>query len=479
MPSQPLSRRHFLQRSAAMSVGFAGLQQVLADGGSPLLDRTRSGYGPLIEQPGALISLPDGFHSHVVSAAGETMNDGLLVPGKHDGMGAFSGPDGVTILIRNHEISPGHSTIGPFDSGGAGIEAIDARRIYDAGDPAVPGAAPSRGGTTTLVYDTRARTEQGRLLHHAMSLSGTEHNCAGGITPHSTWISCEESVVGPGDELGRSRRHGYCFEIPATTTPTLVEPNPIVPMGRFNHEAVAVDPHSGIVYMTEDRNDGIIYRYIPDVRDRLLEGGRLQALAVADAPSRDLRNWPSETVAPVPAGSTFQTRWIDLQDVDSDDDSLRYQGFDRGAARFARGEGMWYGNDGIYFACTTGGSNQRGQIWKYTPAAVGAEASGPASETGGRLELFVEPNDATVIEHADNLTVAPWGDLIVCEDGLADQYLLGVTPEGSIYKLARNQANQSEFAGAVFSPDGSTLFVNIQNPGMTLAITGPWNRRIG
>lgn len=462
----------------AMSIGFAGLQRVLAQETAPLLARTAPGYGPLLEQPGSFVSLPKGFHASLLSPAGETMNDGLLVPGKHDGMGAMPGPDGLTILVRNHEISPGHNTIGPFDPGGAGIGAIDASRIYDPGDPNVEGAAPSRGGTTTLVYDTRNGREPGGLLHHAMSLVGTEHNCAGGITPRNTWITCEESVVGPGDDLDRARPHGYCFEIPATTTPSLVKPVPIIPMGRFNHEAVAVDPHTGIIYMTEDRNDGVIYRYIPVDGDRLLEGGRLQALAIVDAPSRDLRNWPNESapLVPIKPGASFATRWIDVDNVDSPDDSLRYQAFDRGAARFARGEGMWYGNEGIYFACTTGGLTQRGQIWKYIPAAPAIEAAGPGAEGGGHLELFIEPNDATVIEHADNLTVAPWGDLIVCEDGLEDQYLLGVTPTGSVYQLARNQINQSEFAGAVFSPDGSTLFVNIQNPGMTLAITGPWQQ---
>ena len=88
--------------------------------------------------------------------------------------------------------------------------------------------------------------------------------------------------------------------------------------------------------------------------------------------------------------------------------------------------------------------------------------------------LLAEPNDAAVVEHADNLTVSPWGDLVVCEDGSEEQFLLGVTPAGMFYKLGRNAMNESEFAGAAFSPDASTLFVNIQNPGLTLAIRGPW-----
>ncbi|MEE2719423.1 MAG: alkaline phosphatase PhoX [Planctomycetota bacterium] len=469
-----LSRRHFIQRSIALSAGFAGLRRVMADEVPVLNQLARPGYGPLTDEGSQYVSLPAGFRAQVCSYAGQRMNDGLLVPGKHDGMGVVPGPDGLTILVRNHEISPGHDTVGPFDAGGDGLASIDRTKIFD---PGREGFAPSRGGTTTLVYDTRGGREPGELVHHAMSLVGTEHNCAGGMTPRDTWISCEESVVGPGDELGRARTHGWCFEVPATVEPTLIEPVPIKPMGRLNHEAVAVDPRTGIVYMTEDRNDGILLRYIPVKPDRLLEGGRLQALAIVDQPSRDLRNWPDAESPAIPTGTVLATRWIDLDEVESPDDSLRYQGFDRGAARFARGEGMWFGNQVVYFACTTGGRNQRGQIWKYTPAEPHVEGTGKDAEAGGRLELFVEPNDATVIEHADNLTVAPWGDLVVCEDGYEDQFLLGVTPEGSIYRIARNMLNQSEFAGAVFSPDGSTLFVNIQNPGMTLAITGPWDRR--
>jgi secreted PhoX family phosphatase len=164
--------------------------------------------------------------------------------------------------------------------------------------------------------------------------------------------------------------------------------------------------------------------------------------------------------------------WIDLDDVESPEDDLRFRGFASGAARFARGEGMWYGRGAIYFACTNGGSEKKGQIWKYTPSPD--EGKPEESREPGRLELFVEPNDGTLVENADNLTMAPWGDLIVCEDGSEQQFLVGVTPEGEIYKFARNAMNTSELAGATYSPDGSTLFVNIQSPGITLAITGPW-----
>ena len=72
--------------------------------------------------------------------------------------------------------------------------------------------------------------------------------------------------------------------------------------------------------------------------------------------------------------------------------------------------------------------------------------------------------------------MAPFGDLFLCEDGSGSEYVVGVNPAGELYRFAENSLNGSEFAGACFSPDGKTLFVNIQTPGITLAIWGPWTR---
>ena len=160
-----------------------------------------------------------------------------------------------------------------------------------------------------------------------------------------------------------------------------------------------------------------------------------------------------------------------MEDIESPEDDLRQSGFYAGCcARFARGEGIWTGKDGIYFACTDGGVKRKGQIWRYVPSP--AEGSPGETKQPGTLELFIEPNDGALVEGCDNVTMAPWGDLIVCEDGNSPQFLVGVRPDGSTYKLGRTTI--SELAGACFSPDGSTLFVYIQTPGMTLAITGPW-----
>lgn len=396
------------------------------------------------------------------------MSDGLIVPGQHDGMAAFPGPRGTTVLIRNHEITHGHTTVGPFGTDHELVKLIDPAKLYDPGRTPVGTPLPCRGGCTRLVYDTANR----QLVSDRLILAGTDYNCAGGPTPRGTWISCEETTAGPEHGPPWTKPHGYCFEVPADVRTGLVTPEPITTMGRFRHEAVGVSPDTGIVYLTEDLEDGLIYRYLPNDPTQLLEGGKLQALALAGQSSADTRDW--EGVPPIQAGQQQPVRWIDLEDVDSADDSLRYQGFEKGAARFARAEGMWHGKGEVFFACTTGGRAKAGQLWRYIPAPPNIEGTAAETETPGMLELFLQPDDASVLQNADNITQSPGGDLIVCEDGPDHDYLLGVTPQGQIYQIARHVAGTAEFAGCCFSPDGRTLFVNLQRPGVTIAITGPW-----
>jgi secreted PhoX family phosphatase len=454
------TRRHFLKTSAAFSVGFVGLHRLVAGQHPRSSPAPAAGFGPLIPDPRGILDLPKGFTCQIVARAGQKMTDGFVVPARQDGMAAFPGPDGLTILICNHEVgSDSSASGGAFGASYELLGKLDSGLLYDAGRNGIP----CLGGTTTLVYDTQNR----RLVRSFLSLAGTVRNCAGGPTPWGSWISCEETVERSGRTLDKD--HGYCFEVPATSEAAIVKPEPLKDMGRFNHEAVAVDPASGIVYLTEDRDDGLIYRYIPRTRGRLSSGGTLQALCIKDQPQMDTRNWRTSRVR---AGSVAEVTWIDLDDVDADADDLRHRGFGNGAARFARGEGMWYGRRAIYFACTNGGLNKKGQIWRYTPSA--SEGTDDERRAPGSLELFIEPNDGSLVENCDNVTVAPWGDLILCEDGPGAQYLVGVTPEGGIYKVARNAMSGSELAGATFAHDGSTLFVNIQGDGVTLAITGPW-----
>lgn len=476
LPNTETTRRRFLQSAAAVTLGFGGLQSLFARGAmaTPQGGDIGLGFGALKADPNGLLDLPEGFSYKIISRIGQVMSDGLFVPGLPDAMGTFAGPNGTTIVVRNHELDPSKKNGSPFGDGQRLAGRLPRARFYDAGF----GGYHSYGGTTTIVYDTKTGTVEKEFL----SLAGTIRNCAGGPTPWGSWITCEETAERASDRYGENRvfeqDHGYNFEVPASATPGLADPVPLKAMGRFMHEAVCVDPGTGIVYQTEDRHDGLIYRFVPKVPGELREGGRLQALGIKDRLSLDTRNWEKRRVS---IGERLPVEWVDLDDVESPEDDLRKRGFAKGAARFARGEGMWWGamagdsSASAYFACTSGGRNNKGQIWRYTPSA----AEGTDGEAGepGVLELFIEPNNAGLIDNADNLTVAPFGDLVVCEDGGDEDFLVGVTPEGRIYKIGRNARSHSEFAGACFSPDGSTLFVNIQTLGLTLAITGPWESR--
>ncbi len=460
MPSK-VSRRNFLLTAGAVGLGFTGLATAVARGRS--VNRAAllaEGFGPLRRDDRGILDLPKGFSYHQFSLTGQTMDDGLLVPGDHDGMAAYPGPDGTTILIRNHELHPQQYEKSPFGRGAKLIDKVDTGRFYDAGRD-----DPCLGGTTTLVYDTARRM----LRKQFLSLAGTINNCAGGPTPWGTWLSCEETTLRADRNL--TVDHGYVFEVPATSEPALAAPVPLKALGRFRHEAVSVDPASRVLYLTEDVEDGCLYRFLPNKPGVLREGGRLQALAVRGRRSLDTRNW--KYFGNVRVGTRLPVTWIDLEEIDAPDNDLRHRAFADGAARFARGEGIWAGMGAHYFACTTGGYEQVGQIWRYTPSPH--EGTAGEDEKPGILELFIEPNDAGLLDKADNVTVSPWGDLIVCEDGKDAQYLVGVTPRGKLYKFARNAYNSSEFAGATFSPDGTTLFVNVQHHGCTLAITGPWH----
>lgn len=452
-----MKRRNFIINTSAISLGFLGLSRCTAD---KRYTQEMFRYGPLKSDPDKYLDLPDGFKYKIISKAGNKMDDGFFVPGAGDGMATFAGSSGKVILIRNHELNPGVEN-GPFGKDQELLSSIDKAQLYDYGF----GKTPSSGGTTTLVYNET--TQQVELEY--LSLAGTLRNCAGGPTPWGSWISCEETVAPATDKT--EVEHGYNFEVLASETITKSPPIPLKAMGRFNHEAICVDPATGIVYQTEDRGDSLIYRFIPTTKSKLSDGGRLQVLSFVNQKKMDTRNWSAKNVQ---MGSTYDIEWLDIDDVESPEDDLRLRGYEMGAARFARGEGMWFGNNEIYFACTNGGPDELGQVFKYVPSQY--EGTSQEKNTPGQLTLFAESDNKNILKNCDNLTVSPWGDIILCEDH-KDAFIRGITPQGQIYTLGHNVGSQSEFAGATFSPSGNTLFVNIQGNGDTLAITGPWGNR--
>ncbi len=458
-----LNRRRFLQSIIAAATTPVALQGCER---APLRHPPGS---DLEADPNRLLDLAPGLEYRVVSRFGETMRDGLRVPGAHDGMAAFPGANGRVILICNHELDfrrTDETALGSrYPMAPDGL----LERFYDRGSD----VTPSAGGTTTIVYDPATRSAEGQFL----SLAGTEMNCAGGPTPWGSWLSCEECFTdagqsrAQGDRVIRDQRHGYVFEVPAAAAGP-VDAVPIRAMGRFEHEACAVHEPTGIVYMTEDRHHSLFYRYLPDVPGRLAEGGRLQALAVVGESALATHNWTANRQ--VPLHEPLDTYWIDLDNVDPDKNDLRLRGAELGAAMFARGEGLCDAGDRFAFTCTIGGPARLGQVFTYTPSPW--EGTARESDVPGALELIAESGLDSLLRNADNLIMAPWGDLIACEDTATHCGLVGIRPDGSQYAIADNAYSDSELAGACFAPDGQTLFVNIQYPGTTVAITGDFGQ---
>jgi secreted PhoX family phosphatase len=438
-----MDRREFLTAVAGATAAVPFTAFLSRAEASPTRPRPdAAGYGPLAEVADEttglpLLWLPAGFRYVSFGWTGDLMSNGAPTPGSHDGMAAFPGGPNRARIVRNHERGTGT----PFSGA-----------MYD------PGAA---GGTTTLEFDTSA----GMLVEAWDSVSGTIRNCAGGETPLQSWLTCEETTV------FTTMPHGYVFEVPSHG---LSDAIPIREMGRFSHEAVAVDLKSGYIYETEDAGSSSgFYRFVPKRKKELTAGGDLHMLKVVDVDQANLG-------ASYANGTTFPVEWVPIETPDSlasdmPSNFVWSQGRAQGAATFARLEGCWYGKERkIYIVSTSGGIGQ-GQIWVYDPA----------KET---ISLLFQSPSAAVLNAPDNICVSPRGGLVLCEDGSGEEFVHGLTVEGEIFQFVKNNVvlngerngitgnyTGSEFAGACYSPDWQWLFVNIQSPGITFAITGPWD----
>jgi len=406
--------------------------------------RVRGPYGavsPKLDETTGLplLQLPDGFRYRTFAWTGDLLADGEPCPASHDGMAVVdhATEPGHIILVRNHEQS-------------AGIPFVSTKEIV--------ATDASAGGTTNLLFDMTTGTWKRAWA----SLTGTRRNCAGGVTPWGSWITAEEST-----DAG----YGWCFEVGKDKG----DPTPLKDMGRFSHEAVMVDPRTGNVYETEDAgNTSGFYRFVPNERGRLKAGGQLFMMGVKGQPNIDLG-------LAYKLGTTWPVTWVRIKDPQAAAQTLFAQGMTDGAARFRRLEGAWWGDRVGYFLSTSGGQIQEGQVFEYDPA----------NET---LKLIYDSPAAIECNNPDNMSVTPRGGLILCEDGdvvAEGDRLIGLTLDGQTFVFAINNVNlttayntrvvardyrQSEMCGVCYSPDGRWLFVNIQSPGITFAITGPWGK---
>jgi secreted PhoX family phosphatase len=462
----PLTRRQLIHRSAlgaaVLAVGDIGLFTA-----RPALAEGTDLSGALVPDPAGILDLPPGFSYTIVSRAGDALPGGGVTPGRHDGSASFAGPRGGVRLVQNHEIGAAdpHPTVA---------------------DPSLTYDPRAMGGTTTLTLDRRlARVDE------YVSLAGTWSNCAGGRTPWGTWLTCEETEQRAGATADKD--HGFVFEVDPQHPAHNTDPTPLTALGRFAHEAVCIDPERGHVYLTEDASgpNGLLYRFTPADRHQrygaLRNGGTLQAMKCRQGTT----HVPDLSVFSTP-GTTLAVDWVDIPDPLAATTSIRKQFADTEVTRSRKYEGAWWGDDGIAssgrarvnrglcrpqahlvcsFARTSDGSlaEHDGQVWAYDP-----------DRRTLTLEVYFPVNADLTSDNPDgpdNITVSPYGGLLLAEDGGGVQHLLAVDESGETSLFARNRGSESEFTGPNFAPDGSALFANIQDQGLTFAITGPFGRR--
>jgi len=212
------------------------------------------------------------------------------------------------------------------------------------------------------------------------------------------------------------RKHGYVYESAVDATSSLA--TPIVDMGRFVHEAVAVDPASGAVYLTKDnRNAAALYRYLPfNISGQigsLQQGGTLQAARVRaivrQAQLLTLVLTNNQGLLNPDIGDEYELEWVTIDNPDADPRTVvglpggvalaamagpTIQALAQGCARMSRGEGIWHAAGKMFIVDTGAGvdANNRpgrgeGCVWELTLSTMRMRAvfvSGAATAGNNR-----------------------------------------------------------------------------------------------
>lgn len=391
----PISRRRLLSQSvrAVGALGIGCLGGACLVPASPTVPSKRSGsmgdLGPLRAPDANGVRLPEGFEARIVATTGEKVaGTDHVWHGWPDGGATFATDDGGWIYVSNAEL----------DEGAGGVSALRFQANGDIAD----------------AYSI---------------LQGTSRNCAGGPTPWQTWLSCEEVEKGQVYECDPLRPGSQGIVRPA--------------MGSFAHEAAAVDPVDGCIYLTEDHPQGLLYRFIPD-RFPDLSTGRLEAAEIVSAD-------------PIVPGEARPIRWHPVDDPSANATPTRNQ--PQHATPFSGGEGCWYENGLVYFS--TKGDDR---IWK-------------VDVRSDQILIFYDraTSPTPILSGVDNVLGRPNGDLLVAEDG-GDLEIVGLSRDGRVFPLVQLIGQpKSEIAGPAMSPDGSRLYFSSQrHPGTTYEVRGPF-----
>lgn len=454
-----MQRRQFIQAGLAVAGCFALGRDFWKRAYAAPAQPGPSPFGELVGPDENGLFLPPGFRSRRIAKAYDPvpLKDGgqssFLWHRAPDGGGVIPQEDGGWIYVSNSEIP------------------IIADECQDGLNNPFCG---EQGGCSAIRFDA-----EGQVVDAYPILQGTNNNCAGGVTPWGTWLSCEENFL------------GFVYEC----DPTGMNPPIRLPgMGQFSHEAAAVDPVGKAIYLTEDTGDGAFYRFRPlswpDGGRPDLSLGVLEVAVVgenpptrvvyqetlrevlAELPGVDPHDAPWDQIAPeLRETDPGPVRWMPILNPLGLPLECRYQV--PTAAVFQGGEGCWYDDGMVFFTCK--GSNR---VWAYDTQAQTMEIVYDAQAVG----------ESAPLTGVDNLVVHPdTHDLYVAEDG-GNMELVLISNERIVAPVMRYPVPHSEIAGPAFDPSGTRLYFASQAKrhtpdeeghevrGEIFEITGPWNR---